>query len=367
MKKYDERNTLFARMELEKGSHNYKDYYKRNPETKQLDDKNRGKKFRQSLRKSDRYKELFFPLISDNKRYIKSVFDMVESKVVNPNRVSIDSSFSSNLKEITKYYGATSVGIAKLDDYLFYSHLGGLAEAVNKDTYNQKVLPSYKTAIVFTIKMDKEQINRAPNYEELLATEEAYVKVATVGSRLALYLRELGYKAMFNSSEYYLGPMVPLAYDAGLGEIGMCNHLVTKEYGNSVRLGAVFTTLEVDYDKPLNYGLTEFCKKCALCLSNCPSKAITHKPRMVNGRQFYKFSDNKCHDMWVKSGTDCGTCISACPFTQGVDQEKLSRIKEEPQLIDELMEEHYKKFGRRVYTKHDLDIVKLEDKNGNNN
>lgn len=362
MKKYDERETLFSRVALTKNSKEYKEFYKEKRELKLKDDPLRQLKFRHKLRKSERYKELFFPLIKNNKKYISTVFDMAESHPVNKTRIDIEPSFSSNLKEITKYYGATSVGIVPLTDYSYYSHFGGLNDAVGLDNYGKKIFPKFKTAIVYTVLMDKEKINRAPMFEELLATEEAYLQVATVGSRLTMYLKDLGYKSMFNNSEFYLAPMVPLAYDAGLGEIGMCNHLITKEHGNSVRLGAVFTNLEVNYDQPIDFGLTEFCKKCALCLSNCPSKAITHRTRMVNGRQFYKFDENKCFDMWVKSGTDCGTCISACPFTQGVDLIKLSKIKERPEIIDELMEEHYAKHGRRVFTKKDLDIVKLEKK-----
>lgn len=366
MKKYDERETLFSRINLKKGTKEYKEFYKKNKNLKQFDDKQRGVSFRDSLRKDQNFKDLFFPLITNNKEYVKTVFDMTERKEVNPNRINIDGSFSSNLKEIAKYYGATDAGIVKLTDYSYYSHQGGLSEAVNIDNYNTKILPKYKTAIVYTIAMDKEKINRAPHFEELLTTEETYLRVATVGSRLAVYLKELGYNAMFNNSEFYYAPLVPLAYDAGLGEIGMCNHIVTKKNGNSVRLGAVFTTLEVDYDKPIDFGLVEFCKKCALCLSNCPSGAITHLPRMVNGRRFYKFDENKCFDMWTKMGTDCGTCISTCPFTQGIDIDKIDQIKSNPLIIDEIMNDFVSKHGRRVYQKEELDIVKLEGKNAKN-
>jgi ferredoxin len=366
MKKYDERDTLFSRVALQKGTKEYNEYYKRHPETKEQDDAQRNRPFRHALRKSDRFKDLFFPLTKHNKGYIKQVFDMAEAYPIRSDRLDIPSSFASNLKEITKYYGATDVGIVRLTDYSYYSHLGGVSSHIGRDTYNQKVIPSYPIAIVYTVAMDKEQIKRAPNYEELLATEEAYVRVATIGSRLTMYLKDLGYKAMFNNSEYYLAPLVPLAYDAGLGEIGMTNHIVTKEHGNNVRLGAVFTTLEVDTDEPIDFGLTDFCKQCALCLSNCPSQAISHKTRMVNGRQFYKFDDNRCYDIWLKSGTDCGTCISACPFTHGVDLSKLERINKEPKLIQELMDEHYQTHGRRVYTKQDLAIVRVTDDKSNN-
>ena len=360
MKKYDERETLFSRIRLKKGTREYKDFYKKNRKSRQPDDKQRGVYFRDSLRKDKYFKDLFFPLVKNNKEYIKTAFDMAESKEVNPVRVNIDKAFSSNLKEIAKYYGATDVGIVKLTDYSYYSHQGGLSDAVNISSYNNKILPKFNTAIVFTVVMDKEKINRAPHFEELLATEEAYLQVAMIGSRMAVYLKDLGYNAMFNNSEFYYAPMVPLAYDAGLGEIGMCNHIVTKKHGNNVRIGAVFTTLEVNNDKPVDFGLVDFCKKCALCLSNCPTGAITHLPRMVNGRRFYKFDDNKCYDMWIKSGTDCGT------FTQGIDDSTIDQIKDNPLIIDEIMEKFVSKHGRRVYQKEELDIVKLEVTNANN-
>lgn len=361
MKKYDERETLFSRVALQKGSKEYSKFYGKHATYKHADDKQRRVSFRHKLRKSDRFKELFFPITNHNKNYIKHVFELAESYPIHTPRIPIEPYFAANIKEITKYYGATSVGITTLRPDHFYSHLGGLSEHVGKQTYNEVVHPTYKTAIVYTVQMDKAMMNRGPMYEELLATEEAYVRIATIGSRLAMYLKDLGYKAMFNHSEYYLAPLVPLAYDAGIGEIGMANHIVTKEYGNNVRLGAVFTNLEVATDSPIDFNLTNFCKQCALCLSNCPGGAITHKTRMVNGRQFYKFDDNACYDIWLKSGTDCGTCISTCPFTQGVDLIKLSQTKDHPEIIHEIMDEHYQKYGRRIFTKHELDIVKLED------
>ncbi|MBU1019732.1 MAG: hypothetical protein KJ847_00840 [Firmicutes bacterium] len=361
MKKYDERETLFSRLNLEKGSKEYLDFYEKNNDRQHLDDPLRRISFRHKLRKPDEFKRLFFPIIEHNKKYIKALYDLSSNYPIKE-LVGVSPGFSNNIKEITKYYGAASVGIVKLDDFSYYSHFGGLSEEIGIKNYNKPIKPSFRTAIVFTVKMDLEMINRAPHFEELLATEQAYLRVAEVGSRLEMYLKSLGYKAVSNNSEFYLAPMVPLAYEAGLGEIGMCNHLVTLEHGDNVRIGAVFTNLVVDYDKPVDFGLKEFCKKCALCLMNCPSKAISHKPRMVNGRQFYKFDDNLCYEMWVNSGTDCGTCIQSCPFTQGVDLDKARQMKNNPKMMEEIMKEHFEKHGRRRYIKQDLNIVKIGEK-----
>jgi len=360
MKKYDERETMFSRLGLIKGTKEYKDFYKKNPDLKDVDDAFRGINFRNQLRKDEDFKALFFPMISNNKLFIKSLHDLVDDYPIK-DKQKIKSSFSNNIKEIVKYYGATEVGITKLDEYSYYSHFGGLSEALGINTYNKEIKEDYKTAIVFTVKMDLEMINRAPNFEELLATEEAYLKVAQVGARLSVYLKSLGYDAFLNSSEIYLSPLVPLAYDAGLGEIGMSNHLVTIEHGDNVRLGAVFTNMELDIDTPVDFGLTEFCKHCALCLINCPSSAISHLPRMVNDRQFYKFDENRCFSIWSKAGTDCGVCIQSCPFTQGVDLEKVKIMKDNPEIMNEIIHNHLEKYGRRKYTKNELDILKCEE------
>ena len=359
MKKYDEREIMFSRLGLTKGTKEYNEFYKKNPDLKEVDDTLRGVDFRNQLRKDDGFKSLFLPMISNNKLFIKALHDLVDDFDIK-SKQEVKKSFSSNIKEITKYYGATEVGITKLDEHSYYSHFGGLSGALGIDNYNEVVKQDYKTAIVFTVKMDLEMINRAPNFEELMATEETYLRVAQVGARLSVYLKSLGYDAFLNSSERYLSPLVPLAYDAGLGEIGMSNHLVTLENGDNVRLGAVFTNLELDTDSPIDFGLVEFCKHCALCLINCPSNSISHLPRMVNNRQFYKFDDNRCFSVWANAGTDCGVCIQSCPFTQGVDLEKAKIMKNNPEVMNEIIKEHLDKHGRRNYTKNELDIVKKE-------
>ena len=358
MKKYDERETLFSRVNLKKGTKEYNEFYSKNKSLKVKDDSLRRISFRHVLKKSGQFKDLFFPLTSNNKLYIKNLHDLTNNIKIGK-RQEIPKGFSNNIKEITKYYGADDVGIVKLNEHSFYSHFGGLNESLGLDNYGEVIKPKYKTGIIFTVKMDLDFMNRAPHFEELLTTEQAYLRVAEVSNRLAMYLKSIGYDAFPNSSEIYLAPLVPLAYDAGLGEIGMSNHLITLEHGDNVRLGAVFTNMELDTDKPVDFGLQDFCKKCALCLINCPSSSITHLPRMVNGRQFYKFDENSCFELWTKTGTDCGVCIQSCPFTQGIDLEKVKRMKDNPALMAELVQEHLNIHGRRKYTKNDLDIVKI--------
>ena len=357
MDRYDERNVLFSRINLRKDTKEYNEYYKKNPHLKISDDYLRGIDFSDGLKESDEFKRKFYPLISNNHLFYKSLYELAETYPIQT-KIKIDRSFAKNIKSISKYYGANDVGIVELNEGLYYSHTGRTRSHVREGNYNKVVNPKYKTAIVFSVPMDLEMINRAPKFEELLTAEEGYMKLAITGSRLSIYLKSLGYEAFYNHSEYYLSPLVPLAYEAGIGEIGMCNHIVSRENGNNIRLGAVFTNMELDYDSPKEFGLSEFCNICNICLKNCPSKAISNKSRIVNGRKFYEFDDTKCYEMWTKTGTDCGICIQSCPFTQGIDLEKYSHNINDESIIKEILEKHTAKHGRRNFIKTKLDIVK---------
>ena len=357
---YDERNTLFSRVKLEKDSKAYKAFYEKHPEYQRIDDEIRGSQFRDNLRKSDVFKSLFFPLTTSNTALLKSLHELVFN-TERSKRVETPKNFHQNIKAITKHYGASDVGIVKLNDRHFYTHSGGLSESIGIKNYGEKIRPNYTHAIVYLIPMDLAYINRAPHFEELLETENAYLKVGFIGSRLALYLKSLGYDTTFQSEAYYLTPLVPLAYDGGLGEIGMTNHIVHPTYGDRIRLGAVLTTLELKEDEPIDFGLDAFCKRCALCLMNCPSKSITAKQRIVNGRTFYKFDDQTCFKLWKNTGTDCGTCIQSCPFTQGIDKQTIQMMQNDPSTIDEVIQKHLEIHGRRKYTKCELELVRLEE------
>jgi epoxyqueuosine reductase QueG len=66
--------------------------------------------------------------------------------------------------------------------------------------------------------------------------------------------------------------------------------------------------------------------------------------------------------MWTKSGTDCGTCIQSCPFTQGIDPDLVEKMKDNPDVIDDIIQAHLDQYGRRAYTKKTLSIVDLKER-----
>jgi ferredoxin len=62
----------------------------------------------------------------------------------------------------------------------------------------------------------------------------------------------------------------PLAQAAGLGWQGKHTNLLSRDFGNWVFLGAIFTTLDLPPDAPE----AEHCGRCTACLDVCPTRAF---------------------------------------------------------------------------------------------
>jgi ferredoxin len=84
--------------------------------------------------------------------------------------------------------------------------------------------------------------------------------------------------------------------------------------------GAVVTTdLPLAVDKPIDFGLQDFCNKCGKCARECPSGSISAGDKvMYNGYEKWPNNVEKCTAMRVgnKHGASCGTCIKVCPWNK---------------------------------------------------
>ncbi len=107
--------------------------------------------------------------------------------------------------------------------------------------------------------MDLDLLSRAPTSLGDAATGLGYSHSAFTVASLAEFIRGLGYQAIPSVNDTALS--VPFAVEAGIGELSRLNKLVTPEFGPAVRLCKVFTDLPMACDKPVDFGLVEFCKK----------------------------------------------------------------------------------------------------------
>ena len=165
--------------------------------------------------------------------------------------------------------------------------------------------------------MDYEFVETAPGLPITNESALQYLRGANISNSLARHIRSLGYpaRAHIAGSNYQI-MLPPVAHDAGLGELGRIGYLISPRFGARVRLGAVTTDLPLLPDKPITFGVQDFCEKCLKCAINCPSGAIPKGGKvMVRGTEKWQLNIEQCLHLWRAIGTDCGLCMRVCPYS----------------------------------------------------
>jgi epoxyqueuosine reductase len=123
-------------------------------------------------------------------------------------------------------------------------------------------------------------------------------------------------KGTFVSKLYSLFNHKMAATSAGLGWIGKNGLLISPDYGPRLSLASVLTDAPLAPDKPVEHSL---CGSCTLCMTYCPSQAITGSEwsRSSPFVELVKLSACRSHKA-TKRVTDgkpnCGLCINICPY-----------------------------------------------------
>lgn len=340
LKKVDERDTMFARATYKEGTKAYEDYYTRYPERKEGDDLIRSKPNLCSEGTAT-YDQLIGPMAGAAFHFLSDIRKLSDGEV-SPVQVEVDPEvITKRIKGFAKHYGACLVGITKTKDEHFYSHQGR-----HEEDYGKEVTCNHEFAIAFAVEMDREMINRGPMISEVVETSKAYVEVGIVGMVMAYYIRSLGYEARNHMDAHYLVNAVAVAKDAGLGEVGKNSMLTSKDYGSMMRLGVVTTNLPLEVDKPISFGLEDFCKVCNKCAKNCFSKSLS----MEEDPTTWQTDQESCYSKWRDVGTDCGMCLSSCPFSQKLEEiQEVASFKDDEKAINKVLEAYQAQFGNRAF------------------
>ncbi|WP_419724662.1 4Fe-4S dicluster domain-containing protein [Terrisporobacter petrolearius] len=345
LERIDERDTMFARAHYKKDSTVYKDYYAKNPKKKDIDDSFRTRP--ELLEEgTTTYNALNSPIAGSAFAFLGDIKDLCEGEV---SSIKIDGDnkiFTKKIKGIASLYGACMVGITKLEKKHIYTHKGRCEE-----DYGQEVKLDHKFAIAFACEMDIDMVNRAPMISEVIATSKSYVDVAIIGMIISYYIRSLGYEARNHVDANYLVMPALIAEDAGLGQIGRNAILTNKDYGSRFKLGVVTTNLPLDIDEKTDFGLEDFCKVCKKCALTCPTQSLSRENKISKDNKYNWTVDvETCYEKWRYLGTDCGMCISVCPFSQNLESvKKYSSFKKNGVAIQDVLDEYKKKFGTRVF------------------
>lgn len=112
-------------------------------------------------------------------------------------------------------------------------------------------------------------------------------------------------------------PHKTAATKAGVGWVGRHCQLITRRYGSWVRLGTVFTDIELPCGPAME---RNFCGRCRRCVDACPAGALTGNA-WHPGLAREEILDVRACDRWKKDhyfqyhkGQNCGICSAVCPY-----------------------------------------------------
>ncbi len=223
------------------------------------------------------------------------------------------------VKNAAHFHGASVVGIARLNPlWIYQEHLPGAQVPASGDA--PKVLrESLQWVVVLAFEEDFDGIANSPGRLASAATANGYSRMATTAFSLAEFIRALGYTAIPCGND--TGLSIPMAIDAGLGELGRNGLLITPQFGPRVRLAKVLTDLPMAVDRPIRFGVAEFCETCMLCAEQCPSGSISkgaptwqgRSPSNNPGARKWYVHPESCYDY---NGFSCSNCKRSCPFNK---------------------------------------------------
>ena len=214
---------------------------------------------------------------------------------------------SNQVKRAAKSFGASLVGVGTLDRSWLYA--------------NAQVPRRCGNVIVMAVAMDAPGIAASPAVPAAVATGIGYSKMAFILAGVGEFIRNLGYEAIQCGNDTALS--IPLAIDAGLGELGRNGLLITPQFGPRVRLCKIFTDIPMDVDTPIEFGVQKYCKTCKRCAENCKANAISTEDEPTfnvacqsnnPGVLRWPVNSERCYLYWCENGVDCSTCIKVCPY-----------------------------------------------------
>jgi len=229
-----------------------------------------------------------------------------------PEGMKIDTSnpqaITRDIKKVARYFGASTVGICKLDRRMVY--------------ISQEIPEEFQYAIVMTFEEDYELMKYYPSYIADAATSMGYSDMAVTNTYLVAFIEFLGFQAMESGNDIALS--IPMAMQAGLGDYGRNGLLITPQFGPRVRISKVLTDLPLIPDSPIDFGVIEFCKACKKCAHQCPSQSIPYGDRTTepnnmsnsSGELKWRIDSETCRMYWGRVNKPCTGCIACCPYNK---------------------------------------------------
>ncbi|WP_204114620.1 2Fe-2S iron-sulfur cluster-binding protein [Shimia biformata] len=217
---------------------------------------------------------------------------------------------AQNVKAASYFLGIDAVGISRCPDWAWYSH----------DATGNPIDPPHDQAISMIVDQGYETMEGASGDDWISVAQSmrAYLRFSLLGGVIAKQIRNLGYKAKAHSVMDGEVLQPPLLLLSGLGEVSRIGEVILNPYlGPRLKSGVVTTDMPMAHDRPIDFGLQNFCENCNKCARECPSGAITAGPKlMFNGYEIWKSDSQKCatYRIGTLGGAMCGRCMKTCPW-----------------------------------------------------
>lgn len=229
-----------------------------------------------------------------------------------------------HIKDTAYFLRADEVGIGKMPEYAYYSHKAPHShEDLIKDDISHSTPVTERLPYVIVVMVDQhlETMLASTGYDGISSGQSmrSYHATAVISVILAQYIRNLGYNARAHHFANYAAAMPPVVMAAGLGELSRTGDCaVHPRLGYRHKVAAVTTDLPLLPDKPIDFGLQDFCRVCKKCADNCPSEAITQDRDLVEYNGYLRWNSDmkKCTEFRLTNseGSSCGRCMKVCPW-----------------------------------------------------
>lgn len=238
---------------------------------------------------------------------------------------------TNKIKKAALWFGADLVGICRLDKRWVYSHTydappytGGRHDPLlDIESVPQEIPPEYQWAVVMCFEQSYDLISHYPTLDSNAGSSMGYSRMAIANNYLSAFIRNMGFQAI-DCTTNDVALSIPMAMQAGLGDIGRHGFLITPEYGPRVRISKVITDLPLIPDAPIDFGVTEFCEVCEICAQTCPSQSIIYGQRTTEpnnlsnagGTLKWPLNAETCRMYWGRKQQGCTICMAVCPYNK---------------------------------------------------
>lgn len=249
--------------------------------------------------------DVFFNLIAQPGPFFRVVRTLWQRRKyagpVAPERISLGDAkaAAAHLKAKALEFGAGIAGVSELGDDALY------------ENYPK---PPYRYVISLGTPMNRREMEHVPHHRAAVEVMRTYGRASRAAIDLAAYIRSKGWPAQaYADGEDIL--QIPMAINAGLGQLGKHGSLISREFGSNFRLSSVLTDIPLHCDAPVDIGVDDLCLSCRRCTIDCPPDAILDDKQMVRGVEKWYVDFDKC--VWYFTKTQgCGICIEVCPWSE---------------------------------------------------